>query len=120
MFKPFQSRDLLSMSLCVADIHWLTLNPNMEGFIVPSKFYGILAASKPVIFIGDTDGEIARDIKRIDCGSSFEIGDIDKLENFIIQCANDPKYVAKIGNIGRQKFSELYPLSTDLYVIMLF
>ena len=118
MFKPFQSRDLLSMSLSVADIHWLTLNPNMEGFIVPSKFYGILAASKPVFFIGDTDGEIARDIKKIGCGSSFEIGDIDKLENFIIQCANDLKYSAKIGNIGRQKFGELYdfPVAADKFI----
>jgi colanic acid biosynthesis glycosyl transferase WcaI len=108
VFKPFQNRDLLSMSLCVPDIHWLTLNPNMEGFVVPSKFYGILAASKPAIFIGDTDGEIARDIKRINCGNSFEIGDIDKLESFILQCADDPKYVAKIGKIGHQKFGELY------------
>ena len=118
MFKPFQSSDLLAMSLCVADIHWLTLNPNMEGFVVPSKFYGILAAGKPVIFIGDIDGEIARDIERIGCGSSLEIGDIDKLENFIKQYANDPEYVEKIGNIGHQKFGELYdfPVAVDKFI----
>jgi colanic acid biosynthesis glycosyl transferase WcaI len=111
LFKPFQDLSSLSMTLCVPDIHWVTLNPNMEGFIVPSKFYGILAASKPVIFIGDTDGEVARAIESIGCGDSFEIGESDKLENFIKHCSKDSEYVTKIGNLGRQKFDELYDFS---------
>jgi len=118
LFKPFQELDFLSMTLSVPDIHWVTLNPNMEGFIVPSKFYGILAASKPVIFIGDIDGEIARVIESIGCGKSFEIGDSDKLENFIKYCSKDLEYVTKIGNIGRQKFDELYdfPLAAEKFM----
>jgi colanic acid biosynthesis glycosyl transferase WcaI len=35
---------MLSYSLGVADAHWLSLNPRLEGLIVPSKFYRIAAA----------------------------------------------------------------------------
>jgi hypothetical protein len=46
--------------LNVPDVHWLSLIPQLEGLIVPSKFYGIAAAGKPIIIIGDKNGEIAR------------------------------------------------------------
>jgi hypothetical protein len=56
--------------LAVADVHWLSLNPKLEGLIVPSKFYGIAAAGKPTIIIGDKNGEIARLVQRRGCGLS--------------------------------------------------
>jgi colanic acid biosynthesis glycosyl transferase WcaI len=108
IFKPFQDSESLSLSLSVADIHWLTLNPKMEGYIMPSKFYGILAAGRPVIFIGDIEGEIAREIDKIGCGCSLEIGESKKLEDIIIQYADNPEFASKVGNKGRQKFLELY------------
>jgi colanic acid biosynthesis glycosyl transferase WcaI len=118
MFKPYQDRALLALSLNVADVHWVTLDPKMEGFIVPSKYYGILAAGKPVYFIGDSDGELARDIKRIGCGETFEIGDCDKLESVIKQYSDDPKYVTKMGDLGRVEFCKSYdfPVAADKFM----
>ena len=46
-FIPYQDRTLLKHSLSVADIHWISLKPAVEGMIVPSKFYGIAAAGRP-------------------------------------------------------------------------
>ena len=40
-FIPYQERKMLAYSLGVPDAHWLSLNPKLEGLIVPSKFYGI-------------------------------------------------------------------------------
>ena len=31
-----------------------------EGLVVPSKLYGVLAAGRPVVFIGDPEGDVAR------------------------------------------------------------
>ena len=45
-------------SLNVPDVHLISLLPAMESLIVPSKCYGILAAGRPVLFIGDPEGEI--------------------------------------------------------------
>src|SRR5262249_23188636 len=59
-FRPYQSREQLSQSLSAADLHLISLRPELEGLIVPSKFYGILAAGRASIFIGDPNSEIAR------------------------------------------------------------
>lgn len=37
---------MLKYSLGVADVHWISLKPELEGLIVPSKFYGVAAAGK--------------------------------------------------------------------------
>jgi glycosyltransferase involved in cell wall biosynthesis len=108
MFKPYQNRDLLPLSLNIADVHWVTLDPKMEGFIVPSKFYGILAAGKPVIFIGDRDGEIARDIRKGECGESVIIGNYKRLEEIIKQYSNNVTLLSALGQNSRKLFEKKY------------
>ncbi len=108
MFKPYQNRDLLPLSLNIADVHWVTLDPKMEGFIVPSKFYGILAAGKPVIFIGDREGEIARDIRKGECGESVIIGNYKRLEEIIKQYSNNVTLLSALGQNSRKLFEEKY------------
>ncbi len=42
-FIDYQDRSVLKFSLGVPDVHWLSLKPEVEGLIVPSKFYGMAA-----------------------------------------------------------------------------
>ena len=74
-FLPYQPRDALEDSLGAVDLHLVSLRPCLEGLIVPSKFYGILAAGRPVAFVGDPDGELARVIGRAHCGLVVRSGD---------------------------------------------
>ena len=69
MFKPYQDRETLPESLGVADAHLITLRPDLESFILPSKFYGVAAAGRPVIFIGDPGGEIGEIVRSDHCGA---------------------------------------------------
>jgi len=118
LFQPYQSRELLHLSLNVADVHWVTLEPHMEGFIVPSKIYGIFAAGKAVIFLGDKGGEIAEDIERIECGISVEIGDDKRLVEVIKSLSKDAESVKKMGKRGRECFQKEYdfPISAQKFV----
>ena len=59
-FMPYQEQSMLRHSLSLPDLHWLSLDPRLEGLLLPSKFYGIAAAGKPMIFIGDQDSELAQ------------------------------------------------------------
>jgi len=68
IFKPYQDAEYLNYSLSVADIHIVSLNPALEGLIVPSKFYGVASLGIPVLFVGDKDGEIASVINKNNCG----------------------------------------------------
>jgi glycosyltransferase involved in cell wall biosynthesis len=74
-FLPYQDLDQLSASLAVPDVHWLSLKEGLEGLIVPSKFYGMLAAGRPIIAIGDPDGEIGKLVRESECGFAISTGD---------------------------------------------
>ena len=56
---PFASEAELEARLSAADIHLVSLRPEWEGLVVPSKFFGSLAAGRPVLFDGPADSGVA-------------------------------------------------------------
>jgi glycosyltransferase involved in cell wall biosynthesis len=100
-FLPYQARTLLSYSLGVADVHWVSLDPRLEGLMVPSKFYGIAAAGKPVIVIGDPNGELAQLVQRNDCGVAIAPGDSEALTATLRQLSDAPQMVSEMGTRAR-------------------
>jgi len=79
MFKPYQDKSVLNYSLSLADMHIISLRKELEGLIVPSKFYGLASIGAPILFIGDTDGEISRTLIKHDCGYTFLPDEVDKI-----------------------------------------
>jgi colanic acid biosynthesis glycosyl transferase WcaI len=100
-FFPYQDRSLLKYSLGVADAHWISLKPQLEGLIVPSKFYGIAAAGRPIIAIAAKDGEIAQLIEQHGCGIIIEPGDGKALADGLIDLSGDATSVAEMGQRAR-------------------
>ncbi|MFZ3014607.1 MAG: glycosyltransferase family 4 protein, partial [Nitrospira sp.] len=107
-FYPYQSADRLRWSLSVPDVHFVSLRPTLEGLIVPSKFYGIAAAGRPIIHIGDPDGEIARILDRERCGWSFCIGEVDALAACILRLFRHKIEVVDAGRCARRAFDRKY------------
>ncbi len=104
-FQPYQPRDRLSESLSAADVHIISLRPELEGLIVPSKFYGIAAAGRPVVNIGSPDGEIARLVEHHNCGVTVAAGDGHGLAAAIETLARDRNGCQVMGENARA-FSE--------------
>lgn len=103
-FRPYAPREELSASLSMADAHLVSLRPSLEGLVVPSKFYGVLAVGRPVILVGARDGELARIIHAHRCGIVVEMGDVDGLTNAIRTLANDRTEAAAMGHRGRELY----------------
>ena len=104
-FRPFQPFDKLSRSLAVPDLHLVTLRPELEGLIVPSKFYGVAAAGRPTLYLGDEDGEVARLIAHHQCGITVPLGDDVRLARTIEQLAAAPARCADMGARARRAFA---------------
>ena len=100
-FIPYQERSLLKYSLSVPDMHWLSLKPELEGLIVPSKFYGIAAAGRPTIAITAADGEIANLVRLNNCGRVIEPGASEKLASTILELSQSPEQLAIMGRNAR-------------------
>jgi glycosyltransferase involved in cell wall biosynthesis len=100
-FIPYQERPLLKYSLSVPDVHWLSLKPELEGLIVPSKFYGIAAAGRPIIAITAPDGELARIVRQHDCGLVVEPGDAAGLADALTRLSDDMEGRMAMGRRAR-------------------
>jgi colanic acid biosynthesis glycosyl transferase WcaI len=105
-FQPFQSRELLAESLSVADVHLVSLNPVLEGLIVPSKFYGIAASGRPTIFLGSVSGEIASLINRYECGFSVDSSDVGGLARAIQALRDNPTLLMTMSKNARNAFDK--------------
>jgi glycosyltransferase involved in cell wall biosynthesis len=100
----------LEDSLAAADVHLVSLLPVLEGLIVPSKVYGILAAGRPLIFIGDSDGDVARVISEGDCGIIVPVGNAGALVDALRKMRTMPQVRAAMGRHARQLLCDRYTL----------
>jgi colanic acid biosynthesis glycosyl transferase WcaI len=100
-FVPYQDDAALKYSLSVPDVHWISLRPEFEGLIVPSKFYGIAAAARPMIAVTAKDGELARLIEQHQCGLVVEPGNVDALEKAITLLSADDERRTAMGARAR-------------------
>ena len=106
LFFPYQSREMLTYSLGLADVSLVTLEKGFEGMVVPSKIYGILASGKPVIAIIGEESEITEIIRRGKCGEIIKIGDFKALSNAIINYYKNPQKCNEEGMNGRKYFEK--------------
>jgi len=100
-FKPLQPAERIAESLGVPDLHVVSLLPHLEHCIIPSKFYGILAAGRPTLFIGDPEGSVATVVDAQRCGVNIAIGDAVRLARMIGELAAAPEAVAAMGARAR-------------------
>lgn len=107
-FRGYQPLAQLSQSLSAADVHLVSLQPRLEGLIVPSKFYGILAVARPVIFIGAKDGELAQLIFESACGFVVSPGDATGLANALRTLDGDRELTRRMGLAGRALYEQRF------------
>jgi colanic acid biosynthesis glycosyl transferase WcaI len=113
-FRGYQPREQLACTLCVADVHLVSLNPKLEGLIVPSKIYAIAAAGRPAIFIGDPSGEIACILKEVGCGFAVSPANVTELKHCIVQLARSPQLGRIMGGRARVVFEQQWDRSIAL------
>ena len=59
-FAGFAPEAELEKRLTACDLHLVSLRPEWTGTVVPSKFFGALAAGRGVVFAGSPESAIAR------------------------------------------------------------
>jgi colanic acid biosynthesis glycosyl transferase WcaI len=93
---------MLKYSLSVADVHWISLKPQLEGLIVPSKLYGVAAAARAIVAIAAKNGEIAQLVEQSGCGVVINPGDAKGLAEILVELSRDTARVAEMGRRARE------------------
>lgn len=107
-YRPYLARAQLDEGLSAGDLHLISLKEGVEGIMVPSKLYGILAAGRPAVFVGHPDSEIARVLTEAECGVVVREGDDEGLAAIIVELAADEQRRAAMGRRARKALLSHY------------
>ena len=108
IIAPVQPRERLGELLSAADAHLVTLREASLGLMVPSKFYGIMGAARPTIYVGPPASEVGRTIDETRCGTTVAIGDVDGLVERIRGYASHRDSAIADGERGRGALRERF------------
>ena len=106
-YHDYFPREDLAASLSTGDIHLLTLQEEMAGIAVPSKLYGVMAVSRPVVMVGPERSEPGQTIREHDLGAVVDPvagGTTTDLIDALVRLADDPDLRASIGARAREVF----------------
>ncbi|MDR4480316.1 MAG: hypothetical protein R3B37_11310 [Nitrospira sp.] len=107
MFKPYQPRDRLSMSLSLPDIHAISAFPRRLDR--SSKFYQY--RSRKADALGDKDGELPQLIRSTQCGFSLEVHQAQESAAVISKLAEDAAGCNRLGQQARMLFDQRFEKS---------
>lgn len=113
-FRPYVVRDRLSEGLAACDIGLVTQRDACCGSIVPSKIYGVMAAERPVLFIGPRNATPARVIARHQCGWQIDCGDVAGLTHLLRHLIKHPRLIREAGLRARQALLMHYDLPQSI------
>lgn len=107
-FLDYLPRDQLSFSLSAASVSLVTEDPQVEGLLVPSKTYGILASGRPLLFVGSPNSDVARIVGESDCGVVVLPEDGEGLVRAIAGLRADSVRMAEMGANARTAAEMMY------------
>ena len=105
-FLPPQPISALNYALSAPNVHWISLRPEMEGLIVPSKFYGALAAGRPTLAVMSKTDELGALVEEHGCGIAVASGDSEGLARHILTLKSNPQLCAAMGQRARDLFDQ--------------
>ncbi len=114
MLRPYQSLERLRESLTAPDLHIVSLRPECEGLVMPSKLYGALAAGRPVLAIGDPAGDVARLVRAHGAGLVAAPGEAGAAAAAIRALRAEPWRLAAMGANARAAYERTYSREASL------
>jgi glycosyltransferase involved in cell wall biosynthesis len=89
-FPGFARTEELAGRSASADVHVVSLNREWTGTVVPSKFFGALAAGRPVLFCGSAGSALACWIEEFHVGWVLHDGNTPSIADQLLAYAASP------------------------------
>jgi glycosyltransferase involved in cell wall biosynthesis len=114
VFKPYQPREDLSLSLSTPDVHLISLERGCQRYIAPSKFYGVLAAGRPIAFVGEANSDMAKDIRRSRFGITLALDRAGDWRRAVLDVMQDREELSTMARNARQAYEWRFRPSSSL------
>ena len=73
--SPFRPVEQIPHVMMAGDIHVVTIRRGLEGVVVPSKLYSILAAGRPILAVAAAESDAASIVREFGCGLAADPDD---------------------------------------------
>jgi glycosyltransferase involved in cell wall biosynthesis len=114
LLLPFQSRELLPLTLTACDVAVVSLIKGAESIVAPCKLYGMLASGRAIVSISEQESYIDQMVTREKCGINCPTGDAQKLANILMTLSKSPDEVKEMGINAHQLYLRKYTLNRAL------
>jgi glycosyltransferase involved in cell wall biosynthesis len=101
-FLPMQPKEKYLEVLSASDLCLVTLRPEVQTPVVPSKILSIMAAGRPVLAGLPLGGDAPRLIADAQCGLSVPPGNPEAMAQAVLQLYQDHKLRKQMGICGRK------------------
>ncbi len=101
-FLPFFPGSKIPSVLAAADAHLITVKRGLEGVVVPSKMYGILAAGKPIVAVAPQETDVASLSARQGFGITTDPDRPAELATAVRALAADSNRVKQMGATAKE------------------
>jgi len=113
-FLPFFPSNKIPSVLAAGDAHIITIRRGLEGIVVPSKMYGILAAGRPIVAVAPAESDAASLTTRIGCGITADPDRAEDLAAKVLTLSREPERAKAMGEAARAAAND-YDRVTELH-----
>jgi len=100
-FLDFFPSSKIPSVLAAADAHVITIKSGLEGVVVPSKMYGILAAGKPILAVARKETDVATLALQRGFGVAANPDDPEEVNSAIRAMAFDRNRLKRMAEAGK-------------------
>jgi len=87
--------------MAAGDVHIVTVKRGLEGVVVPSKLFSILAAGRPVLVVAPEQCDAARIVRANQCGLAADPDDPAAVATALRELRSDPARLDDMGARGK-------------------
>jgi colanic acid biosynthesis glycosyl transferase WcaI len=101
-FLPFRPAAEIPFVMAAGDVHVVTVKRGLEGVVVPSKLFSILAAGRPVLVVAPEECDAVRIVREAQCGLAADPDDPAAVAAALRSLRSDPARLIEMGRRARE------------------
>jgi putative colanic acid biosynthesis glycosyltransferase WcaI len=101
-FLPFRPAAEIPLVMAAGDVHIICVRRGLEGVVVPSKLYSVLAAGRPVLAVAAEESDVVRIVREARCGLAADPDDPASVAAALRKMRRDPRELANMGQRARE------------------
>jgi colanic acid biosynthesis glycosyl transferase WcaI len=101
-FLPFFPTAGIPAVMAAGNLHVVTIKPGLEGVIVPSKLYNILAYGRPILAIATERAEVVRLARQYQCGVAADPDDPIQVRQAVQRLLQGPEHLEHMSQQARR------------------